>query len=82
MRETGVRKVGERGQVTIPKSIRDKEHIYSGDKVEITDRDGEIVIKKKDISEELKEGYQNLAEQNKEISEEMLTASKEALEEQ
>ena len=82
MRETGVRKVGERGQVTIPKSIREKEHIHSGDEVLITDRDGEIVIKKKDISEELKEGYQNLAEQSKEISEEMLTASKEALEEQ
>ncbi len=79
MQETKVRIVGQRGQVTIPKSIREKEHIHSGDKVVVSDRNGEIVIKKADMSEELKEGYQNLAEQSIEMSEEMLTASKEAL---
>ncbi len=79
MQETKVRIVGQRGQVTIPKSMREKEHIHSGDKVVFNQRNGEIVIKKTDMSEELKEGYQNLAEQSIEMSEEMLTASKEAL---
>ncbi len=82
MSETEVRKVGKRGQITIPKEIREKENIDGGDKVEVVDREGEIVIKKVDRTEELKEAYQNMAEQSKEISEEMLTASKEALERQ
>ncbi len=79
MAETDIRIVGERGQVTIPKKIRMREHIHSGDKVKIIDRDGDIVIKKVDLSEELKEGYVKMAETSKKISEEMLTASKEAL---
>ncbi|MGM0511002.1 MAG: AbrB/MazE/SpoVT family DNA-binding domain-containing protein [Thermoplasmatota archaeon] len=82
MPETKVRIVGERGQVTIPKSIREKEHLHSGDKVIVSERNGDIIIKKADISEVLKEGYQNLAKQSEDISEEMLTASKEALERQ
>ncbi len=79
MAETDIRIVGERGQVTIPKKIRMREHIHSGDKVKIIDRDGDIVIKKVDLSEELKEGYVKMSEMSKKISEEMLTASKEAL---
>lgn len=82
MTEVEVRKVGKRGQVTIPKSIRNKENIKGGDKVEIFQKDGEIIIKTIDKTEELKEAYQEMSKQSKKISEEMLTASKEALDEQ
>ncbi|GAB5046833.1 AbrB/MazE/SpoVT family DNA-binding domain-containing protein [Thermodesulfovibrio sp. TK110] len=37
--------VGERGQVTIPKSLRKKYNIKAKQPVIIEDRDGEIVIK-------------------------------------
>ncbi len=82
MTKVEVRKVGKRGQVTIPKSIRNKENIKGGDKVEIFEKDGEIIIKTIDKTEELKEAYQEMSKQSKKISEEMLTASKEVLDEQ
>jgi AbrB family looped-hinge helix DNA binding protein len=76
------RKVGERGQVTIPKDIREKENIRSGDEVEFHDEDGEVTIKKKeDLEERLKEGYKAMAEKSQRMSEEMLNASSEAIEE-
>ncbi len=79
---TKIRKVGQRGQITIPKEIREKEDIQGGDEVKIIERDGELIIKKLDDREKLKEGYQRMAEQSREISEEMLNASKEALDRQ
>jgi AbrB family looped-hinge helix DNA binding protein len=36
------RKVSERGQITIPKRLREKLSIDSGDEVEIRERDGKI----------------------------------------
>lgn len=74
------RKLGERGQVTIPKEIREKKGLKGGDKVEIEDKDGSIVIRKKEENEEMKKGYQEMAERDKKISEEMIKASKEAVE--
>ena len=82
MSEAEVRKVGKRGQITIPKSIREKEDIKGGDKVKVIEKDGKIIIKQIDRTEELKEAYQEMAKQSEEISEEMLTASKEALDPQ
>ena len=79
MSKTEVRKVGERGQVTIPKDIREREDIRGGDKVEVIEKDGEIIIRKIDKTEELKEAYQKMGEQSKKISEEMLKATSEAL---
>ena len=76
------RKVGERGQVTIPKDIRDEENIQSGDEVEFYNENGELVIKKKEnLEERLKEGYKAMAEKSREISEEMIGVSSEAIEE-
>jgi AbrB family looped-hinge helix DNA binding protein len=37
-------KVGERGQVVIPKAIRDEAGIRPGDQVEFELRDGEVVL--------------------------------------
>lgn len=79
MSNTKIRKVGKRGQITIPKEIREKEDIKGGDEVKIIEKDGELVIKKLDDREKLKEAYQKMAEQNRKISEEMLNASKEAI---
>jgi AbrB family looped-hinge helix DNA binding protein len=76
------RKVGERGQVTIPKDIRERENIQSGDEVEFHDENGELRIEKKEnLEERLKEGYKAMAEKSREMSEEMLKASSEAIEE-
>lgn len=76
------RKVGERGQVTIPKNIREKENIRSGDEVEFHEEDGELRIEKKEnLEERLKEGYKAMAKKSQEMSEEMLNASSEAIEE-
>ena len=76
------RKVGERGQVTIPKDIRKQENIQSGDEVEFYNENGELVIKKKEnLEERLKEGYKAMAEKSREISEEMIGVSSEAIEE-
>ncbi|KXA88525.1 AbrB family transcriptional regulator [candidate division MSBL1 archaeon SCGC-AAA259D14] len=74
------RKVGRRGQVTIPKRIRDKEGIEGGDEVVVKDEGGLIIIEKRELTEELAEGYRKMAERDRKISEEMLTASEEALE--
>lgn len=72
------RKVGERGQVTIPKEIRDKEKIRPGDRIEFEENEkGELIIEKeKDSKEELKKAYKRMSsEKQREISEQMLQAS-------
>lgn len=38
-------KIGERGQIVIPKEIRDKENIQPEDRLKIINLDGEIIIK-------------------------------------
>lgn len=38
-------KIGERGQIVIPKEIRDKENIQPEDRLKLIDLDGEIIIK-------------------------------------
>ena len=74
--------VGERGQVTIPKDIRDKEGIKPKDRVIIKIEDDKVVVEKalsKKQKEELMiEGYKKMAQLDKEIEEEWKYASKEA----
>ena len=38
-------KIGERGQIVIPKEIRDKENIQPEDRLKLINFDGEIIIK-------------------------------------
>lgn len=73
------RKVGERGQVTIPKKIREEEKIRGGDEVIFEKERGRIYLKKKQKKEKLKECYKKMAERDKKINKEMFKASKEAL---
>ncbi|MCL4518365.1 MAG: AbrB/MazE/SpoVT family DNA-binding domain-containing protein [Thaumarchaeota archaeon] len=46
MSEVGVSSVSEKGQVTIPKEIRDALQLKAGDKVVFVERDDEIVVHK------------------------------------
>ncbi|WP_256546809.1 AbrB/MazE/SpoVT family DNA-binding domain-containing protein [Halobellus inordinatus] len=72
------RKVGDRGQVTIPKELRDRRGIEGGDEVEFIEVDGEIIIKPPTDEERLAEGYRKRAERSRKLAEEMEEASSEA----
>lgn len=73
--------VGERGQITIPKIIRDKEHIRPKDEVIVKIEDGKLVVEKsmgkKEKEALMIEGYKRMAKENEKLSEEMLAASAE-----
>lgn len=74
--------VGERGQITIPKTIREKEGLKKKDKVIVKLEDGKIVVEKllsKKVKEKLmKEYYIKYAKLNEKIAEEWKYVSKEA----
>ncbi|MFH0954707.1 MAG: AbrB/MazE/SpoVT family DNA-binding domain-containing protein [Candidatus Micrarchaeota archaeon] len=74
--------VGERGQITIPKSIRQKEGLRSKDLVVVRIEDNRIVIvktrNKKQLEKEMAEGYQKQAKLALEMEDEWKYASKEA----
>jgi AbrB family looped-hinge helix DNA binding protein len=46
MSEVGVSPVSEKGQVTIPKEIRETLKLKKGDRVVFLDRDSQIIIRK------------------------------------
>ena len=74
--------IGERGQITIPKNIREKEGLKPKDKVIVKIEDNKIVVEKslsKQEKEKLMiEGYKKMAKRDKEIAEEMKYVSREA----
>lgn len=72
------RTVGERGQVTLPKELRDKLGIHGGDEVLVHEEDGKITIEKPVGREELAEGYRRRAAESKALAEEMDGVSHEA----
>jgi AbrB family looped-hinge helix DNA binding protein len=72
------RKVGDRGQVTIPKEIRDRRGIEGGDEIEFVETNDEIIIKPPTDEERLAEGYRERAERSRQLSKEMDPASSEA----
>ncbi|MFB6108995.1 MAG: AbrB/MazE/SpoVT family DNA-binding domain-containing protein [Haloplanus sp.] len=72
------RKVGERGQVTLPKGLREKFDIHGGDEVLIHEKDGKIIIEKPVTRAELAEGYRQYAEASDALAEEMADVSREA----
>lgn len=75
--------IGERGQVTIPKSIRQKKKLLAGEKVVFKIEGDKIVIEKNPDKKEkerlLKEYYIKFAKENEELSEEMIAASNEGM---
>ena len=72
------RKVGDRGQVTIPKELRDRRGIEAGDEIEFVEVNDEIVIKLPTDNERLAEGYRQRAERSRQLAEGMDPASSEA----
>ncbi len=72
------RKVGDRGQVTIPKELRDRHGIKGGDEVGFVELDDEIRITPSTDEERLAEGYRKHADRSKELLEEMEATSAEA----
>ncbi|ELZ33823.1 AbrB/MazE/SpoVT family DNA-binding domain-containing protein [Halorubrum distributum] len=72
------RKVGDRGQVTILKELRDRRGITGGDEVECVEVNREIILKPPTDKERLAEGYRKRAERSRELAEEMEEASAEA----
>lgn len=74
------RRVTERGQVTIPKQLRDKVGIREGDELVFDERKNEIVIHLPMDEERMAEGYRKRADQARDLAEEMEPASAEATE--
>lgn len=72
------RKVGERGQVTLPKELREKLDIRGGDEVLVHEEDGKITIEKPVTREELAEGYRRRAAESEALTAEMNGVSREA----
>jgi len=78
MSQTRQRKVGERGQVTLPKELREKLNIQGGDEVLVHEEDGKITIEKPVSREELAEGYRQYAAASETLATEMADVSREA----
>lgn len=72
------RRVGERGQVTLPKELREEFDISGGDEVEIGKDSGKIVIEKPVTRDDMAAGYRARAEEFRELHEEMDGVSREA----
>ncbi|WP_435197327.1 AbrB/MazE/SpoVT family DNA-binding domain-containing protein [Natronomonas sp. EA1] len=78
MRRAERRKVGERGQVTIPKELRERFGIKGGDDVLIYEEAGKLVIERPVSREELAAGYRQRASRTRKLAEEMEGVSSEA----
>ena len=65
------RKVGDRGQVTIPKELRDRRGIEGGDEIRFVEVNDEIIIKPPTDEERLAEGYKKRADRSRKLVEEM-----------
>ena len=74
------RKIGERGQITIPKELRERHGLKSGEEIAIIEADDEIVLKPPTDEERLAEGYRKHADRSRTLAEEMESASTEATE--
>lgn len=72
------RKIGQRGQVTIPEALRERFGIKRGDDVVIREEAGKLVIEQPVTREEMAEGYRQRAEQTRELAAELEGVSTEA----
>jgi AbrB family looped-hinge helix DNA binding protein len=69
--------IGERGQVTIPKDLRERFDIRGGDEVVVREVDGRIVIET-GAQERLAEGYRRRADRDRAIDRAFAGTSREA----
>ncbi|SDR43383.1 AbrB/MazE/SpoVT family DNA-binding domain-containing protein [Natronobacterium texcoconense] len=78
MNEGERRKIGERGQITIPKQLREALDLRGGDEVLVREEGEKIVIERPISREDLAEGYQKRTRQQQEIVDEMRGTAQEA----
>ena len=78
MTDEARRRVGKRGQVTIPKALRERFGIEGGDDVVFHVADGKLVIDRPVTAEDLAEGYRQRAERDRALAEELAGVSREA----
>ena len=78
MRNVEKRRVGERGQVTLPKNLREEFDISGGDEVAIRKESGKIIIEKPVTREDMAAGYRARADLLRELDDEMAGVSQEA----
>lgn len=81
MAESERRKVGERGQVTLPKELRERFGIHGGDEVVVRDENDRIVIEKPVDRATLAEGYRRRADRDRTVADALDGVSSEADEE-
>ena len=81
MVESERRKVGERGQVTLPKELRERFGIHGGDEVVVRDENDRIVIEKPVDRATLAEGYRRRADRDRTLDDAFDGVSSEADEE-
>jgi len=74
------RDVGDRGQIAIPKELRDRRGIEGGDEIRFIEVNDEIIIKPPMDEERLAEGYKKRADRSRQLIEEMEGTSAEATE--
>lgn len=72
------RTVGERGQVTVPKELREEFDIHGGDEVIVREEDGKIILETPVSRDDLAEGYQRYAAESETLEDEMGSVSREA----
>ena len=78
MSEGERRKIGKRGQLTIPKEFRERFGIKGGDDVVIHEEAGKLVIERPITREELAEGYRQRGQRTRELADELEGVSTEA----
>ncbi|MFH0713958.1 MAG: AbrB/MazE/SpoVT family DNA-binding domain-containing protein [Candidatus Micrarchaeota archaeon] len=74
--------MGERGQITIPKAIREMEGLKPGNQIVVKIENSKIIVEKplnkKEKEKLMAEGYKKMAKLDEETAEEWKNASKEA----
>jgi len=65
------RKVGERGQVTIPKDLRNRAGISPGDELVFIETNDGIIIQPPTDDDRLAEGYRKYADRSRELAAEL-----------
>jgi len=60
--------VGERGQITIPKDLREQFGIRGGDEVVVRAEDDKIVIAQRTVDDRLEEGYREWDDRDRAVA--------------
>ncbi|MFD1514422.1 AbrB/MazE/SpoVT family DNA-binding domain-containing protein [Halomarina rubra] len=76
--DSETRKVGDRGQVVIPKRLRRERNIKGGDEIEFVTRGDDIVLRVRPSEDDLAAAYQRTAARDEEVADAFADTSTEA----